>query len=452
MPNIFKKKLKSKSRLAVFIVVLMGIFAGGFVAANNLLWPLFTGTGDVAGQNEGGQEEVLAELPGISVLMMGVDEREDDRSLRTDTIILANINNENKRFSLLSIPRDTKVNLPGYGANKANAANFYGGPEMAMEVVSGLTGVAVDYYVVTNFNGFRDIVDALGGVTMDVEKPMNYRERAYGGKYNISLPEGQQRLNGEQALMYARYRNDGLGDITRTQRQLKLLTAIGEEAVQPQTITKLHRVIPSIFNNVETNLGLTQLQDMAKAAKNLKDYQMASQTLPGWFLEEDGLSYWYVDPDTAREVTTALFEEGRVVEVVKGVKVNDSEPKQVAMDPPGGEAASTPDEADGEVNAGAVSDPGDQASAAEENPADGIVEGAGVDDGAGDGIDHGAFSGAGVGSSDGSGMDAGAGGDSAAGVGEDAGNSSASGDAGVEVILPGDNNVNDQHQVRIIIR
>ncbi|MCG8400435.1 MAG: LCP family protein [Firmicutes bacterium] len=466
MHKIFKKKLKSKSRLAVFVLVLMGIFAGGFVAANNILWPLLAGTGDVADKSKGGQEEVLAELPGINVLIMGVDEREEERSLRTDTIILANINNEDDRISLLSIPRDTKVNLPGYGVNKANAANFYGGPEMAMEVVSGLTGVAVDYYVVTNFNGFRDIVDALGGVTLDVEEPMNYRERAYGGKYNISLPEGVQRLDGEQALMYARYRCDGLGDITRTQRQLKLLTAIGEEAMQPKTITRLLDVVPSIYNNVETNLGLTQLLDMAEAAKNLKTYQMASQTLPGWFLEEDGLSYWYVDPGTAREVTTALFEEGRVVEVVKGVKVNDSEPKQVAMDPPDGDTAAVSGETGGEANADEVSGSGDQASTTGENaaPGEGVGEGAGeyIDVGAGIGED--VFSDAGVGSNDGSGTgvdagDASAAGDGdngfAAGAGDGAdmpGNPSAPGDAGVEVILPGDNNANDQHQVRIIIR
>ncbi len=346
-----KRKLKSKLRLAVFLVILVGLFAGGFALANNFLWPIITGEKFVADNPGEGEDEVLAELPGINVLMMGVDEREDDKSQRTDTMILANINNKDNRISLLSIPRDTKVYLPGYGVNKVNAANYYGGPEMAMKVVSDLTGVSVDYYMTTNFNGFKDIVDALGGVTVDVDKNMNHSERAYGGAYNISLQKGVQRLDGTQALGYARYRNDELGDITRTQRQLKLLSAIGDEAMKPATVTKLPKLVPGIYNNVDTNMGIKQLLAMAKAAKNLENLQMATQTLPGWFLDENGVSYWYVDPDDAREVTMALFEDGKVVDIVHGAMGNNSqssEGKQVAMEQPA--TGSTPVADNGKKN------------------------------------------------------------------------------------------------------
>jgi len=345
MPGRKRRKLKSKLRLAIFLVVLLSLFAGGFGLANSLLWPWLTGENLVAEKPDKDDEKFTA-LPGINVLMMGVDEREDDKSQRTDTMILANVNNKENRISLLSIPRDTKVYLPGYGVNKINAANYYGGPEMAMKVVADLTGVSVDYYMTTNFNGFKDIVDALGGVTVNVDKNMNHSERAYGGAYNISLQKGVQKLDGTQALGYARYRNDELGDITRTQRQLKLLSAIGDEAMKPATVTKLPKLVPGIYNNVDTNMGLKQLLAMAKAAKNLENLQMATQTLPGWFLDENGASYWYVDPENAREVTMALFEDGRVVDVVHGAMGNNaqgSESKQVAMEKPAAGSAPVAD-------------------------------------------------------------------------------------------------------------
>jgi len=369
MPRRKRRKLKSKLRLAVFIVVLIGLFAGGFGLANNLLWPWLTGENLVA-ERPGDEEEDITELPGINVLMMGVDEREDDKSQRTDTMILANVNNKDNRISLLSIPRDTKVYLPGYGINKVNAANYYGGPEMAMQVVSDLTGVSVDYYMTTNFNGFKDIVDALGGVTVDVDKNMYHSERAYGGEYNINLQKGVQKLDGSQALMFARYRNDELGDITRTQRQLKLLSAIGDEAMKPATVTKLPKLVPGIYNNVDTNMGTKQLLAMAKAAKNLENLQMATQTLPGWFLDENGVSYWYVDPDNAREVTMALFEDGKVVDIVHGAMGNknqSSEGKQVAMEQPA--VASTPVAKTGNNTGAAVDTQGAGDAAPEETDA-----------------------------------------------------------------------------------
>ncbi len=325
-----KRKLKSKLRLAVFIVALVGLFAGGFAAANSFLWPLLTGKSLVGLGNDDAED--LAQMPGINVLMMGVDERDDDVSQRTDTMILANINNKENRVAMLSIPRDTKVNIPGYGVNKINSANIFGGPELAMQEVAELTGVNVDYYVLTNFSGFKDIVDALGGVTVDVEKNMDYAEGLYNGVYDIHLAKGVQELNGTQALMYARFRNDELGDISRTQRQLKLLQAIGNEAMQPSSIGKLHKLVPEIYKNVDTNLGLSQMVALAKAAKNLGNVQIVTQTMPGWFLDEPGASYWYVDPSTAKQVATALFEEGKVVEVVQGALTDGQKPTQVALE------------------------------------------------------------------------------------------------------------------------
>lgn len=325
-----KRRLRSKLRFVIFILLLIGLFAGGFVAANTYLWPLLTGKGNVA-DTGGAKEDPIAKLPSINVLLMAVDERDGDSSQLTDTMILANINNKDNRISLLSIPRDTKVNLPRYGVNKINAAAVYGGPELAMETVSNLVGMPVDYYVLTNFNGFKGIVDALGGVTLDVEKDMYHHEKAYGGAYDINLKKGVQKLDGEHALMYVRYRSDELGDITRTQRQQKLLAAIADEVMKPQSITKLPKLIPEIQKNVETNLGLKQMIALAQAGSKLDNIQLVTQTMPGWFLDERGVSYWYVDPQNAREVARSLFEDGKVMEVVRGAMTGNT-PTQVAME------------------------------------------------------------------------------------------------------------------------
>lgn len=327
-----KRRLKSKLRFVIFCLMLAILFAGGFALANYVVWPYLAGlqNGDSAFP---GNEKELAKMPGITVLMLGIDQRGKDNSERTDTMILANINNRDHRVSLLSIPRDTRVGIPGYGVNKINAANQLGGPELAMRVVEDLVGVPVDYYLLTNFEGFKNIVDTLGGVTIDVEKNMYHYDADMPG---INLHKGLQRLDGDKALQYARFRGDELGDISRTQRQLKLLTAIGEEMMQTKTITKLPKLVPEIYRNLDTNIGLRQAVALAGAAKNLKNYQIVSQTLPGKFLDENGVSYWYVEPDDARLVVAGLFEEGKVVEVVQGsIDRNTSSGgnfSQVAMD------------------------------------------------------------------------------------------------------------------------
>ena len=322
-----KLKLRSKWRVALIALIMCGLFGTCFAAASYLS-PFIRDkeNSDIVDNAEG-----LIELPGITVLMMGVDEREDETSLRTDTMILANINSEENRIALLSIPRDTKVELPGYGVNKINAANIFGGPEMAMAKVSELTGTPVEHYIITNFDGFKDIVDALGGVTLDVEKEMHYHERAYGGAYNIDLNKGVQELDGDMALQYARFRYDELGDISRTQRQLKLLTAIGNEVMQPKVVTKLPKLVPQIYKHMDTNMSVSQLVTLAKAAKNIDNLQIVTQTMPGWFLDENGISYWLVEPEQSKQVATALFKDGLVVDVIEGA-IDSNIPTQVALE------------------------------------------------------------------------------------------------------------------------
>src|SRR5690606_13458695 len=122
---------------------------------------------------------------------------------RTDTIILATIDKAEGSIHAVAIPRDTRVRIPGRsGYDRINAAHAYGGPKLAVRTVEELLGIEIDYYVRIDYEGFETIIDTLGGVVIDVERPMRYVDRAQG--LDIDLKPGVQLLNGKQALDYVR--------------------------------------------------------------------------------------------------------------------------------------------------------------------------------------------------------------------------------------------------------
>lgn len=293
-----------------FLVLVLGV---GYVLANQFL---FDGKGPLA-SDDAKEEDMFKNR--INFLLMGVDAREGETNTRTDTIMLVSVDKEKNRIAMISLPRDTRVNIPGHGLDKINSANVYGGPELVMDTVSELTGVKVDHYLTTNVRGFRDIVDALGGVTIDVEKRMyHYDPYDEPDLQKIDLQPGVQRMDGNKALQYVRFRSDALGDVTRTERQQKFLKALAKEMMQPSTLTKLPTLVPTINKYIDTNLGVTQMYNLAKAARDLSNVEIVTQTMPGKFLNLNGGSYWSVDPEQARMVAESLIRDGKVYDVVLG--------------------------------------------------------------------------------------------------------------------------------------
>ncbi|MDA8441827.1 MAG: LCP family protein [Peptococcaceae bacterium] len=250
----------------------------------------------------------------INILVIGVDERtySADKSYRTDTLILASIDPSSKQIALLSIPRDTRVEIPKDGLDKINAAAAYGGLNTTVAVVQQLTGVKIDGYIKTDFTGFKDVINTLGGITVNVEKDMYYLT---GDKQDgvINLKQGVQVLDGTKALEYARFRHDALGDISRTARQQVVLKAIGKKLMQPSTIPKIPALIRGFSQAVDTNLPMAELVNIAQVAAQYDASKLISQTLPGYFLTLNGISYWGVDPVEAKKVTAELFNQGIVV-------------------------------------------------------------------------------------------------------------------------------------------
>lgn len=245
----------------------------------------------------------------FTVLLVGMDNRPEEQYLsNTDSLIVASLDQKNKKMVLLSIPRDTQVLLPNKGKGKMNALARLGkGVPSTMKYIQDLIGNPIDGYVMTNFQGFKNIVDSLGGITIDVEKNMFFDTGDNKDRY-INLKKGTQRLNGTQALQYARFRNDELADISRTSRQQEVLKALVSEVTETRNLPKIPFLIPKIYQSIETDLNMGQLWALVMALKNREAYEVLNQTLPGKFSIEEGISYWKVEPKTSKEMLSKLFQ------------------------------------------------------------------------------------------------------------------------------------------------
>lgn len=252
----------------------------------------------------------------FTILLVGLDRRPGETTLsNTDSLLVASINTETGRFAFISIPRDTQVTIPNHGKNKINAAARLGkGLKTTETLIEDLIGQPIDGYVLTNFSGFKTIIDTLGGITLTVEKDMYY---VTGDEVDgiIDLKKGTQHLNGSQALQYARFRNDAFADISRTARQQAVLKAVGKEFLQVKTLAKLPWLIPQMSQAVETNLTVSQLWSLTNVMVRNEKPEILAQTLPGNFLTENDISYWKVQPMESRAVVKRVLEQGKTSSV-----------------------------------------------------------------------------------------------------------------------------------------
>lgn len=296
------------------------------MCAAGLLFGLFFAIGAGVGQawhrlvsvasTESQPQEFLAEGTRTNILLLGVDARPGQTHSRSDTIILVSLDPQLKKIAVVSIPRDTRVKING-SIDKINSANVYGGPELVAEQVGELLSTRVDYYVEMDFNGFKKIVDTLGGVDINVP------QRMYQPSEDIDLKPGQQKLNGRQALAFVRFRKYTYGDIQRTEQQQVFLRALAKEVLQPSTLTRLPQLIDELHQSMSTNLSVSDMVKMVAWAPAFNMDGIAAQTLPGKFYDvyaSDGSvaeSFWEVDQQAAVQILDNLFA-GRTQDVVQG--------------------------------------------------------------------------------------------------------------------------------------
>ena len=225
----------------------------------------------------------------------------------SDTMLLVRLDPATEKVSVLSIPRDTKVRLDGYGNRKINHANDYGGPALSASTVSDLLGgVEIDRYVRVNVQGVEKLIDALGGVNVFVPKDMKYND--FSQHLYIDLKKGQQHLDGAKAVQFLRYRYDGLGDISRVQRQQMLMRSLVEQTLKPGTIIKVPKILDVIKSHLDTNLTVKELMAISGFAAQADRSDIQMIMLPGDFNDpEERVSYWLPHRRQIRNIALQHF-------------------------------------------------------------------------------------------------------------------------------------------------
>ena len=281
-------KLKSPMRLMVVIITLLVVIWMCY----NFIIALQTGQPfSFLGNSAKGSVKTF--------VVAGVDED----GYRTDLILLCQVNRKANKLSVLQIPRDTRVEKNGRNDRKINSA-YYSGFDVLSREINKVTGVTPEHYVVVSFAAFRDIIDAAGGVKMDVPIRMKYEDPVQN--LVIDLEPGMQKLNGEQAEMYMRYRSGYVqGDVGRLGAQQELYRAIADKLFSPLGMMRLPSVFSAVKKHTTTDLSSGEIFALMRDALVIGKENIELLTLPGEGKYMYGVSYFV----PYKEQTKALIQE-----------------------------------------------------------------------------------------------------------------------------------------------
>lgn len=244
----------------------------------------------------------------INILLIGLDD--GDRNVPNapqpaDTMIVASINAEDASISLLSIPRETMVTIPGYkNSEQIMYTYYYGGPDLAVRTAADFLHIPIHHYIAVNSAAFIKLVDAFNGVNLYVETDMDY-EDSYAD-LTIHLKKGYQHLSGQEANHYVRFRQDELGDIGRVQRQQRFLKVFSSELFQVDTILKLPFLINSFDKYVSTDIKFLKLLKLTNTLKGIKETNFNADMVPGRFSVIGDTTYWITNKAEVKQVTEHL--------------------------------------------------------------------------------------------------------------------------------------------------
>ncbi len=275
-----RKKKKSKTWLKVMGILLLLLLISGGAYTYSVYHSLTNAVSTMQQPIERVKSEkrpeviALAKQEPFSVLMLGVDERTGDKG-RSDTMIVLTVNPNNNSVKMLSIPRDTRTEIVGRGkVDKINHAYAFGGEEMSMATVENLLDIPIDYYIKINMEGFKDVVDAVGGVTVNNE--LDFSEDGH------HFAKGTLNLNGDEALAFVRMRyNDPNGDFGRQKRQREVIQGVMSKGASFSSLTRFGNIFAALGKNVRTNITFDEMKDIQSnykdAVQNIEQIQMTGK-------------------------------------------------------------------------------------------------------------------------------------------------------------------------------
>ncbi len=288
----------------------------------------------------------------VNILLIGLDYRPGDQDTRADTQIVVHVDPVSKSAAMVAIPRDLWVPIPGFGEGRINSAYQLGesnkatieggGSVLAMSTIEQNLGIKIQYYAKVDFTGFEKIIDTMGGLTLDVPRPLVDNDYPLGnyGVTRLYIPAGLQHMDGRTALAYARSRHAD-SDLGRNSRQQQVLLAIKDQGLNLNLIPKLNDLAGQLSDAVETNLSLTQVGSLATLAREMDQDSIQTVTIsadmvtetiipstgadvliPNWDQIRPLISQAFADPALAKEAARLSVQNGTSVGGI-GKKVRD---------------------------------------------------------------------------------------------------------------------------------
>ncbi|MGG0590890.1 LytR family transcriptional regulator [Priestia megaterium] len=297
-----KKKKGFKIALGIILLLILGVGIYGYSVYSSVA-NTFNRTHEPLSRDKSDKRSTgvnFEKQDPISFLLLGVDERKGDRG-RSDSLIILTVNPKDKSMKMVSIPRDTRTEIIGKGTkDKINHAYAFGGVDMSIKTVENFLDIPIDYYVQVNMESFKDIVDAVGGVT--VNSPFAFKQNGF------AFSKGQVSLNGEQALAYSRMRHeDPRGDFGRQERQRQIIQAVIDEGASVKSLTNYGTILDAIGNNVKTNLTFDQMKDIQANYKEARD-NLEQVQIDGSGEKLNGI-YYYEVPESERTKISNMLKE-----------------------------------------------------------------------------------------------------------------------------------------------